>query len=33
LIYRVEPKRILIVAVIHGKRLLENVSDRFEEST
>ncbi len=33
LIYRIEPKSILIVAVIHGKRLLENVSDRFEEST
>ena len=24
LIYRVEPSKILIVAVIHGKRLLEN---------
>jgi len=33
LIYRIEPKRILIVAVIHGKRLLENIADRFEEST
>jgi plasmid stabilization system protein ParE len=33
MIYRVEPKRILIVAVIHGTRLLENISDRFEEST
>lgn len=33
LIYRVEPNRILMVAVIHGKRLLENVADRFEEST
>ena len=32
LIYRIEPKRILIVAVIHGKRLLENIADRFEES-
>ena len=30
LVYRVEPARILIVAVIHGKRLLENVSERFE---
>ncbi len=29
LIYRVEPKRILIIALIHGKRLLENVSERF----
>ncbi len=26
LIYRIEPERILIVAVIHGKRLLENTS-------
>ncbi len=26
LVYRVESKRILIVAVIHGKRLLENIS-------
>jgi toxin ParE1/3/4 len=33
LIYRIEPKRILIVAVIHGKRLLENIEDRLEEST
>lgn len=33
LIYRIEPNRILIVAVIHGKRLLENIADRFEEST
>jgi plasmid stabilization system protein ParE len=30
LVYRVEPGQILIVAVIHGKRLLENVSERFE---
>ena len=30
LVYRVESARILIVAVIHGKRLLENVSERFE---
>jgi len=30
LVYRIEPKRILIVAVIHGKRLLANVSERFE---
>lgn len=30
LIYRVEPTSILIVAVIHGRRLLENVSERFE---
>jgi len=33
LIYRVESKRILIVAVIHGKRQFENISDRFEAST
>ena len=25
LVYRIEPERILIVAVIHGKRLLENI--------
>ncbi len=29
LVYRIEPGRILVVAVIHGKRLLENVSERF----
>jgi plasmid stabilization system protein ParE len=33
LVYRVEPERILIVAVIHGKRLFENISERFESST
>ena len=32
LVYRIEPERILIVAVIHGKRLLENISGRFESS-
>lgn len=32
LVYRIEPERILIVAVIHGKRLIENVSERFEGS-
>jgi toxin ParE1/3/4 len=32
-VYRVERARILIVAVIHGKRLLENVSERFKAST
>ena len=31
LVYRVEHERILIVAVIHGKRLLENVTERFEQ--
>jgi plasmid stabilization system protein ParE len=33
LIYHIDPPRILIVAVIHGKRLLGNISDRFEEGT
>ena len=33
LVYRVESARILIVAVIHGKRLLENIAERFEGST
>jgi toxin ParE1/3/4 len=28
-VYRVEEERILIVAVIHGKRLIENLADRF----
>ena len=32
LVYRIEAERILIIAVIHGKRLLENVSERFEDS-
>ena len=31
LVYRIEAERVLVVAVIHGKRLLENVSDRFGE--
>jgi toxin ParE1/3/4 len=29
LVYRVEEKRVLIVAVLHGKRLIENIADRF----
>ena len=29
LIYRVEPGRILVLAIIHGKMLLGNVPDRF----
>jgi addiction module RelE/StbE family toxin len=29
LVYRIAEKEILIVAVIHGKRLLENISERF----
>ena len=33
IVYRVEHERILIVAVIHGKRLLENMSERFDVST
>ncbi|MBK6617254.1 MAG: type II toxin-antitoxin system RelE/ParE family toxin [Nitrosomonas sp.] len=33
LVYRVESVRILIVAVIHGKRLLENIAERLEAST
>jgi plasmid stabilization system protein ParE len=32
LIYRIEPKSILIVGVIHGKQLLSHVSDRLEGS-
>ena len=27
LVYRIEPQRVLVVAVIHGKRLLENVPE------
>jgi len=33
LVYRIESRRILVVAVIHGKRLLENVQERFNERT
>ncbi len=29
LIYRVEQERILVVAVMHGKRLFGSISDRF----
>lgn len=29
LIYKVEPNEIIILAVIHGKRLLENFYERF----
>jgi toxin ParE1/3/4 len=28
-IYRVEPNRILVVAIVHGKRLLESLATRF----
>ena len=31
LVYRIEEQRVLIVAVIHGKRLLESFIGRFEE--
>ncbi len=30
LVYRIQNTTITIVAIIHGKRLLENVSERFE---
>lgn len=30
LIYRVRDDEILVVAIIHGKRLVEGVADRFE---
>jgi toxin ParE1/3/4 len=30
LVYRIEEKRILIVAVIHGKRLFDSVAERLE---
>jgi toxin ParE1/3/4 len=33
LVYRVEPEQILIVAVIHGKRLLENAPGHFGSDT
>lgn len=33
LVYRVESERILVVAVIHGKRLLENISERIIGNT
>jgi addiction module RelE/StbE family toxin len=29
LIYKIEEQQILIVAIVHGKRLLANVSERF----
>lgn len=31
LVYQMKQQHILIVAVIHGKRLLKNVEERFEE--
>ena len=30
LVYQLNKQKILIVAVIHGKRLLENIEERFE---
>lgn len=30
LVYQLRQERILIVAVIHGRRLLENIEERFE---
>lgn len=30
LIYQIEGNKILIVAIIHGKRLIDNISDRLE---
>jgi addiction module RelE/StbE family toxin len=32
LVYKIEPSFILIVAVIHGKRLLENVIKRIDDN-
>lgn len=29
-IYQVQERTILVVAVIHGRRLIENIADRFE---
>ncbi len=29
LVYQIRQQRILVVAVIHGKRLLENIEERF----
>ncbi|MEN8166022.1 MAG: type II toxin-antitoxin system RelE/ParE family toxin [Pseudomonadota bacterium] len=30
LVYRIQDRTIAVVAIIHGKRLLENISERFE---
>ncbi len=30
LVYQIRQQKILVVAVIHGKRLLENIEERFE---
>ncbi len=31
LVYRIKKQLVLIVAVIHGKRLFETITERFEE--
>ncbi len=31
LVYKIQQQRILVVAVIHGKRLIENIEARFGE--
>jgi plasmid stabilization system protein ParE len=33
LIYQLQARQVLIVAVIHGKRLLENIEGRFKDSS
>ena len=33
LVYRIESGRILIIAIIHGNRLLENVAERFDPNS
>ncbi len=33
LVYRIESGGVQVIAVIHGKRLLENVADRFQGGT
>ena len=30
LVYRIQKSTVTIVAIIHGRRLLENISERFE---
>jgi toxin ParE1/3/4 len=32
-VYHIDQTRILVVAIIHGKRLIENISDRFGNLT
>ena len=31
IIYEVRPERIAVLAVLHGRRLLESIGERFEE--